>query len=265
MADAAFGRAFALALAQAGAHVIVTARSELEIQDTVHSIEQQGGSASAFPADVTDRTAVQRVITSVEQQHGSVDLLVNNAGAFRAFGLVADIDPDEWWREVEINVRGPFLYVHAVLPGMIARRRGRIINVASGAGLQPFETISAYNVSKTALIRLTESIALEIKAHDIAIFAIHPGTVRTPMNDYVLTSPDIQQHAPLVYQWFQQLYKENRDTPIERAVDLVLLLASGAADPLSGCYLSVTDDVDAMIQQADEIQQEHRLRLRLRT
>ncbi|MBI3960863.1 MAG: SDR family oxidoreductase [Chloroflexi bacterium] len=257
------GRAFACGLANAGAYVVVTARSQEQLRDTVQSIEGQGGEARAIPADVTDEVAVRRLVATVEEQVGPIDLLVNNAGVFRAFGLIADIDPQEWWREVEINLRGPFLYTHTVLPRMLERGRGRIINVASGAGLQPFETISAYNVSKTALIRLTESTALEVKSQGIRVFAIDPGTVRTPMNAYVHDSPEVARRAPLVQQWFHELYAANGDTPIEKAVDVVLQIASGRADALTGCYFGVMDDIDALAQQAEIIQQESRRKLRM--
>jgi NAD(P)-dependent dehydrogenase (short-subunit alcohol dehydrogenase family) len=230
------GRAFAEALAGAGARVVIMARSAHELQHTVDAISQRGGQATAMPIDVTEATAVQQAVTVIEDQIGAIDLLINNAGTFRAFGTLATIDPDDWWREVEINVRGPFLCTRAVLPGMIQRGQGRIINLASGAGVQPFETISAYNLSKTAVIRLTESTALETQAHGISVFAIHPGTVRTPMNAYVVESPTVAAQAPLVRQWFDQLYAAQQDTPMIQAVELVLALASGQADTLTGCY-----------------------------
>lgn len=257
------GRAFAQALADAGMHVVVTARSEGELQEVVRHIQSQGGAASALAGDVTDAGAVQQIVETVEGQVGPIDLLINNAGAFRAFGRIAEIDPQEWWREVEINLRGPFLYTRAVLPGMIERGRGRIINVGSGAGLQPFETISAYNVSKAALIRLTENTALEVKAQGIGVFAIDPGTVRTPMNAYVHDSPEVARRAPLVQQWFHELYAANGDTPIERAVEVVLQIASGKADALTGCFFGVKDDIDTLAQQAESIQQESRRKLRM--
>ncbi len=188
----------------------------------------------------------------------------SSAGMLRALGRVGAIDAAAWWREVEINLRGPFLFTHAVLPGMIARRRGRIINIASRAGLQAIETGSAYCVSKAALIRLTENIALETGAYGIATFAIHPGTVRTPMTAYLHDSDEAGQSAPAVQQWFRQLYAEGRDTPIERSVELVLELASGRADALSGCYLEVGDDLDTLVAQAEAIKREGCLQLRLR-
>jgi NAD(P)-dependent dehydrogenase (short-subunit alcohol dehydrogenase family) len=168
-----------------------------------------------------------------------------------------------WWREVEINLRGPFLFANAVLPGMIARRHGRIINLASGAGLGPVETGSAYAVSKAALIRLTENIALETRGQGVAAFALSPGTVRTPMNEHFMQSEAIRRASPDVAAWFDQLFAQGQDTPIERPVQLVLDLAAGKADALSGSFIDVDDDLDELLAQADEIQQSQRRRLRL--
>ena len=258
------GRAFAIALAGAGAHVVVTARSEPEVVATGAEIRRLGGAATAIAADVTDRTAVDGLVAGIEQQVGPIDLLVNNAGVARALGAIAEVDPDDWWREVEINVRGPQLYMHAVLPAMIQRRRGRIINVASGAGLNAVENMSAYAVSKTALIRLSENAAVENQAHGLAIFVISPGSVLTSMVDYGMRSPEVARRAPHVQAHFKDLYAKDGFGRIEDAAALVLLLASGQADALNGCYLHVKDDVLALIQQADAIQRDftHRLRLR---
>ena len=108
---------------------------------------------------------------------------------------------------------------------------------------------SAYVVSKTALIRFNEALALDTVEDGIQVFAIHPGTVRTPMNDYVCDSPEVAKSAPGTQQWFQNLYAQGLDTPIERSVHLVLRLAAGDADTLSGRYLSVEDDLDALVKQ----------------
>lgn len=259
------GRAFALALAQTGAQVAVTARSESELAQTVTSIEQAGGRALALPADVTDQHAVARVVVATESQLGPIDVLINNAGRFRALGPAVQVDPDDWWCEVEINLRGPFLCTRAVLPGMMARRHGRIINIASGAGLEGIEAISAYGVSKTALIRLTETLAIETQPYGITVLAVGPGTVRTPMSNYAATSPQVRERAPVVQQWFQQVFKEGLDTPMEQAVELLVALALGRADALSGCFLDVDDDLEELIAQAEAIRSEERLKLRLRT
>ena len=209
-------------------------------------------------------TPSSRVVAAAESQLGPIDVLINGAGSFRALGPAVQVDPDDWWREVEINLPRSLLCAHAVLPGMIERRHGRIINIASGAGLQGIETVSAYGVSKTALIRLTETLAAETQPYGITVLAVHPGTVRTPMSDYAATSPQVQERAPLVQQWFQQLLEEGLDTPMEQAVEFVVAVALGRADALSGCFLNVDDDLDTLVGQAEAIQHEARLTLRLR-
>jgi NAD(P)-dependent dehydrogenase (short-subunit alcohol dehydrogenase family) len=255
------GRDFAQALAAAGARVGITARSADELHALVAGLPE--GQALALPADVTDPTAAAEVVAAVEQRLGPLTLLVNNAGQFRAFGAIGSVDPTEWWREVEVNLRGPFLYAHAALPRMRARRQGRIINVASGAGLQAMPLLSAYNVGKTALIRLSETLALEVAGDGIVVFALDPGTVRTPMNAYVHDSPEVARQAPYVQQWFQTLFAEGRDTPIEHSVALVLRLAAGDADELSGAFLSVQDDLDALVREQRERPLPERRTLRL--
>lgn len=196
-----------------------------------------------------DAAAAPQVVAEVEQKFGPITLLINNAGQFRAFGLVEAVDPVAWWNEIEVNVRGPFLYARAALSSMRTQRRGRIINVASIAGLQTIPTMSAYSVSKTALIRFSETLALEAAGYGIQVFTIHPGTVRTPMNAYVHDSPEVTERAPQAQEWFGKLYAKNRDTPIERSVQLVMRLAAGDADVLAGRYVSVEDDLKALVKQ----------------
>jgi len=202
-----------------------------------------------IPADTTDPKGAPQVVTTVEQRLGPITLLINNAGQYRAFGPIGVVDPNAWWNEVEVNLRGPFLYANAVLPGMRARHKGRIINLASMAGMQAIPALSAYGISKTAIIRFSEGLALDTVEDGIQVFAIHPGTVRTPMNDYVCDSPEVAKSAPGLQQWFQNLYAQGLDTPIERPVHLVLRLAAGEADALSGRYISVEDDLDALVKE----------------
>jgi NAD(P)-dependent dehydrogenase (short-subunit alcohol dehydrogenase family) len=258
------GRAYAIALANAGAAVAVSARTATEIQAVQQTIEQQGGRALAFTVDVTDKSTVAHLVTAVEQQLGPVDLLVNCAGVLRAIGRVSEIDADEWWREVEINVRGPFLCSQAVLPGMIKRQRGRIINLASVGGLQAVDGFSAYSLGKTALIRLSESLALENKAHGIVVFAVHPGNVRTAMTEYLHDSEVVAQRAPWMQAAWQRLFAEKQDTPMERSVPFILQLAAGKADMLSGRYIDVEEDLTELIRSASEIDSKDLYTLRLR-
>jgi NAD(P)-dependent dehydrogenase (short-subunit alcohol dehydrogenase family) len=248
------GRAYAQALAQTGMAVAVTARTEPELQETVAQIEQSGGRALAIPADVTDAKAVAQMVATVERQLGPVDLLVNNAGRALAFALAVEVEEDEWWREIEVNLRGPFLCAHSVLPTMIARGRGRIINLASNGGVLVVERASAYCVSKAALLRLSQFLAVETRAHGITVFAIHPGTVHTPMNEYTRTAEIVRRRAPLIQERFQTRYEQGTFHPIEQSVALILFLASGKADALSGRFISVDDDVQELVRRAEEIE-----------
>ena len=155
------GKAIAMGLAKAGAYVAVIARSADQLAETVSQIRQIGSRAISITADVSDPRAVEGMVVEIEESLGPVDLLVNNAGLAGPIGPIWESDPDEWWRCLEVNLRGPMLCSRAVLPGMITRGRGRIVNVASGAGTLAIPYLGAYVTSKTALIRLTEIIALE--------------------------------------------------------------------------------------------------------
>lgn len=253
------GREIAQTLAAAGAKVAVIARTVPQIQETVEMIRQAGGDAEAFPADVTKSDAVETAVQEIEKNLGPVDVLVNNAGTVKPFGPLWSADLNEWWDGVETNLLGPVVCSRAVLPGMTGRRRGWIINVASGGGTMGTPFFSSYVVSKTALIRLTECMALETRPHGVYVFAISPGTVRTEMSEYSLHSPEGKKWLP----WFQRIFDEDIQVPAARAAQLVLTLASGRADALSGRFISIFDDVENLLQRADEIEQQNLYSLKL--
>jgi NAD(P)-dependent dehydrogenase (short-subunit alcohol dehydrogenase family) len=253
------GRAVAQTLAAAGARVAVIARSTAEIEETAALIVQAGGIAQAFPADVAVPAAVESTMDAIVRALGPVDVLVNNAGVVKPFGPFWETDLSEWWRGMEVNLRGPLHCTQAVLQGMVARERGRIINVASGAGTMPTPYYTSYVTSKTALIRFTECLALETKAYGVTVFAISPGTVRTAMSGYSLNSPEGQKWLP----WFRRIIDEKFDVPAERPAKLVLELASGRADALSGRFLSIYDDLDVMVRNAGAIEEKDLYSLKL--
>ncbi len=253
------GREFAIALAASGASVGVIARSEHQLNETVSRIRKAGGKALASPGDVASPAAVQKILDEVQDKFGPVNLLVSNAGAVGPIAPLAESDPFEWWHSVEVNVRGTFLSARAVLPGMIARGCGRIIHISSGAGAMTLPYLSAYVVSKTAQLRFSEVLAAEVKEHGISVFAISPGTVRTSMAEHSLESPGGKKYLP----WFRKIFEEGRDVPPDHAVNLVLLLASGRADALSGRLLGIADNVEDMIERAEEILQKDLFTLRL--
>jgi NAD(P)-dependent dehydrogenase (short-subunit alcohol dehydrogenase family) len=252
------GRAMAFALAESGAAVAVVARSPDQIEETVSAIRRNGGCALALPVDVTDEAAVEGMVAAVEQQLGPVDLLVNNAAFLGQAGPIWEVDSEIWWRVMDVNLRGCFLCSRAVLPGMTARRRGRIVNVSSGASNNPWRYMSSYAISKAALNRFSEILALETADYQVAVFAMNPGLVRTAMTDQTF-SPEWQKWDDLI----PRLMDKGSDIPPERAAHLLLRLAAGEADSLSGRMINIHEDLDKMIAQLALIQAENLYVLRL--
>ena len=253
------GRAYAEALAAAGSAVAVVARTDSQVMETVARIAAAGGSACAFAADVTDKGAVESVVAAVEKELGPIALLVNAAGVADPLGPLAECDPDSWWRGVEINAKGPYLCARFVLPGMISRGAGRIINVSSGVGTRAYDYLSSYSVGKTALIRLTESAAAENAARGVRVFSISPGMVRTDMNRLLVGHPKSAEWFP----WAAETLAKGKDFPPDASTRLVLRLASGDGDALSGRHISVADDLDALVARAADVVAQQALMLRL--
>jgi NAD(P)-dependent dehydrogenase (short-subunit alcohol dehydrogenase family) len=253
------GRVIAVRLATAGASVAVVARSEDQIATTAGQIAHGSGRAVAVPADVSDPESVVRMVHEVERVLGPLTLLVNNAGLAGPIGPTWEVEVEEWWRCLEVNLRGPMLCSRAVLPGMIGRRCGRIVNVASGAGTRAIPYLGAYVTSKTALIRLTEILAAEVAGHGVTTFAIEPGTVRTAMAESALGSEEGRRWLP----WFPEIFKGGHDVPPDHAAGLVTLLASGRVDALSGRFFTIADDVLGLAERAGrgELRDDQTLRL----
>ena len=175
------GRSIALLLATAGGSVAVFARTASELTETAELIKQAQGHSRAFTVDVTDSKAVASKLSEVEASLGPVDLLVNNAATVGPICPLWESNLDDWWRVLDVNLRGPVLCSHAVLPGMISRKRGRIVNIVTSATPLPY--LSSYMTSKTALVRLTEILAAETREFGISLFSLAPGTVRTAMSE----------------------------------------------------------------------------------
>ena len=229
----------------------MTARSADQLSETVQLAE---GRVIAVPADVSNRTSVKALVRSVEFMLGPVSLLVNNAGTAGPLGPFWESNSEDWWRCQEMNLRGPMLCCRELLPGMIARQAGRIINVVSGAGCRAYPDMSAYVVSKTALVRLSKQLALELNPHGVSVFPIMPGLVRTVMSE------EARHHLPFV----QKLFDDGLEVTPDVVAKLVLTLASGAADSLSGRLFSVADNVEEIVSRAAEVHANelHLLRVR---
>jgi NAD(P)-dependent dehydrogenase (short-subunit alcohol dehydrogenase family)/uncharacterized protein YndB with AHSA1/START domain len=253
------GRAIAIAAAAAGARVAVVSRSRHELDETVREISLRGGDSRAFPASVVDAVSIASAVDRIVSCYGAVDVLVNNAGTLGPFGPFAENDGDDWWACVEVNLRGPAVCTRAVLPAMLERRAGRIVNVASGGAATAMTYFSSYIVAKTAMVRFTECVATEVRPYGLSVFAIGPGTVRTAMAEHSLTSPQGARWLP----WFRRIFEEGFDVPAEVPAALVAALATGRYDALSGRFLTVADDLERLLRSTGPIDREQLYALRI--
>ncbi len=199
------GRATALQLAGLGAAVAVAARSRDEVEGVAREIAELGGRAFPVVADVAAHTGAVTAVQQVIGLAGRVDVLVNNAGVM-PLGPLATSDPGEWRYTIEVNLIGAYECLRAVLPGMLARRWGRVVNVSSAlAVVTAMHNRSAYVVSKAALDRLTTAAAAEVAGTGVAVSSVYPGITDTAMQAEILDAPpgvigaDQQEHVRDLY------------------------------------------------------------------
>ena len=247
-ASRGFGRSIALGLAAAGAAVTLTARSKEKLDATASQIEALGGQALAVPGDVACRKDVANVVAATEAKFGYVTILVNNAGVSGPYGPVWTLDPDEWWAAQNVIVRGTLLYMTAVMPGMISRHEGRVINVTSCGGQWFTPHLSCYGVSKSGQIRLAEHAAAEAKPYGVNVFILDPGTVITDMAEETIKSLDAQRWVPKMVDYLTKV-KHTGDpaTGLARCAQMCIQLASGHYDALAGRFLLPKDDFDELL------------------
>lgn len=196
-ASRGIGRATALALAAAGAHVVVNyARSSNAADEVVAQITAAGGSAIALQADVGDAAQVESLITGTTDKWGRVDILVNNAGITRDT-LLLRMKPEDWQAVIDLNLTGVFLCTRAVSKLMLKQRSGRIINIASVAGLMGNPGQANYSAAKAGVIGFTKTVAKELAARGITVNAVAPGFIKTDMTEDLPNTEEILQYIPL--------------------------------------------------------------------
>ncbi len=215
-ASRGIGRATAIALAQRGIAVALAARDQKALAAVQEEI---GGRATAIPTDVSDEAAVAEMVARASSELGPIDLLVNNAGALARASL-ADIDVADWDRVLGVNLRGPFLCTRAVLPSMIERGRGRIVNVSSISGKLGTPLLTAYCASKWGLLGFSHAAAEELKPKGIQVFSVCPGSVNTEM---------LQQGLPGAVS----------DMEPEDVASVIVYLGTEAPDAMAGAAVDV--------------------------
>jgi 3-oxoacyl-[acyl-carrier protein] reductase len=229
-ASRGIGAATALALGEAGAAVMLAARGDATAT-VARQINAAGGKAEAMACDVSDYAACQAVAAAANRRFGPVDALINNAGVIEPIAKVGEADPAAWARAIQINLIGAYYAIRAVLPDMLARGHGRIVNVSSGAALRPLEGWSAYCSGKAGLAMLTRAIELEHEAAGIRVFGFQPGTTDTDMQVTIRASGiNMVSQIP-----------RDKLTPVARPAKAIVYLCTGAADDLSGKEFSLND------------------------
>lgn len=174
------GKAIALALAKEGVNIILVARTQEEIDSVAAKVRSLRVKALAITADVADINSVNAAVAKALNEFGTIDILINNAG-IAAFGKFLDLEPTDWERIIQVNLMGTYYVTRAVLPNMIERQSGDIINISSTAGLSGNALTSAYSASKFAVLGLTEALMQEVRKHNIRVTALTPSTVATDM------------------------------------------------------------------------------------
>jgi NAD(P)-dependent dehydrogenase (short-subunit alcohol dehydrogenase family) len=231
-ASRGIGAEAAVALAAAGASVMLVARDSAQIEANAKRINAAGGKAAHMTCDVANYATCQRVVAHTTHHFGPPDVLVNNAGVIEPIGAIATTDPTEWARSIQINLIGAYYAIRAVLPGMLERGRGDIINVSSGAALRPQEGWSAYCSGKAGLAMVTRSIDLEHRAAGIRVFGFQPGTTDTDMQ-VVIRASGINPVSKIPR---EQL------TPVAHPARAIVYLCTPEADDLAGKEFSLRDD-----------------------
>ncbi|MBX7166688.1 MAG: 3-oxoacyl-[acyl-carrier-protein] reductase [Pirellulales bacterium] len=223
-ASRGLGKAMALRLGEAGAKVACVARDAAKLADTVGAIAAAGGTAQAFPCDVSNAEAVAALVDQVTEQWKTVEILVNNAGITRDT-LFPRMQDDEWDEVIATNLRGPFLFARAVTRPMMRQRYGRIINISSVSGLVGNPGQANYSASKAGLIGMTQTVARELAGRNVTVNAVAPGFIESDMSAALgdLVIEEAKKRIPV----------KRLGTPDEVAA-VVLFLASRAASYVTG-------------------------------
>ena len=240
-ASAGIGKAIALELSRRGMRLALVARGEQRLQTTLDEIRALGGEGITIPTDVSDFDQMSELVSRTESELGPVDLLVNNAGLLTSIGPLWESEPEDWKRDQEVNLFGLYHGCRAVLPGMVERGQGRIVNMTGGGASGPFPFLSSYASGKVAVVRLTENLMSELETvgSPVKVFVTSPGFVRTAMTEQFEKTEAGRRWIGYMIERF----KQGANVEPEMAAGLIAAIAEGRLDGYAGRYLRAPDDL----------------------
>ena len=242
------GRAIALAYAREGARLALAARTLSELEETARLAEALGAPTCVITADVTEQAQVEEMVRQTVERFSALDILVNNAGLVGPVGPLQDNDVSHWTRTIQVNVIGVFLCCRAALPVMIARNRGKIINLYGGRGAG----LSSYGASKVAVADITATLALELAGKNIQVNALSPGSIDTRMWEETRDAAQAIGDVDLFEQG--RRVTSGGGASMDRAAELAVLLAGETTDSLTGRVIqAVSEDFSTLPQRIPSI------------
>jgi 3-oxoacyl-[acyl-carrier protein] reductase len=254
-ANQGFGLEVARKYVLAGADVMLCARNAAllqEVQTDLTKLAAPGQKIFAKAADVSIEADVQGLVLETLTKLGGCHILVNNAGIYGPKGEIEDVDWAEWMKAIEINVYGSILMCRAILPHFKAQGYGKVIQLSGGGATNPMPRISAYAVSKAAIVRFAETLAEEVRGSGIDVNAIAPGALNTRMLDEVLEAGPEKVGKVFYERSLKQ--KESGGVPLGQGAELALFLASAASDGITGKLISaIWDDWEHWREHLDEL------------
>jgi NAD(P)-dependent dehydrogenase (short-subunit alcohol dehydrogenase family) len=254
-ANQGLGLEIARKYVSAGAHVMLCARSANLLEIAMHEVADLAGPGQKIVCRVTDvsnEVDVSKLVAETITLIGGCHVLVNNAGVYGPKGEIESIDWVEWIRAIEINIFGSILMSRAVLPYFKAQRYGKIIQLSGGGATSPMPRLSAYAVSKAAIVRYAETLAEEVRGFGIDVNAIAPGALNTRMLDEVLAAGPDKVGRDFYERSLQQ--KKTGGTGLSKGADLALFLASTQSDGITAKLISaVWDNWQEWPQHIDQL------------
>jgi NAD(P)-dependent dehydrogenase (short-subunit alcohol dehydrogenase family) len=245
------GKVIAASFVRNGVKVVIVSRNALEVKKTVNQLTDGSPNVIGVPADVSILIDAEKVVSETLNTFKTIDILVNCAGIQKPIGLLTDVSIEDWTANIYINLIGTVICCKTVLPMMIEKRRGKIINFSGGGATSPRPNFTAYACSKAAVVRFTETLAMEVNDHGIDVNAIAPGPVNTRMLREIIEAGDKAGEKELLQ---AKKVITQGGTPAERAAELAVFLASEASNGITGRLISaIWDDWRSFSNRVEQI------------